>query len=238
MNLLKEIRKSMFIRKAAGVLIAYYVRLVWLTSRWESYGLEHAQPAWDANTPVLGCFWHARLLMMMKVWYGQHKFHMLISSHPDGQIVARAAESHNIGWVAGSTNRNPLQAMRKILGTLKGGESVGITPDGPRGPRYVATLGAIQIAKSAGVDVYPVAYSTTRGIFLKSWDRFLLPLPFGRGVFVYGEPVRIKDSKLSLEELRQLLEDRINLVTRQADALCGRTGEADLPMGEGDERLA
>jgi lysophospholipid acyltransferase (LPLAT)-like uncharacterized protein len=69
--------------------------------------------------------------------------------------------------------------------------------------------------------VLPASFSTTRGRFLGSWDRLLLPLPFGRGVFVVGEPVSV-GADADLETARRAIEDALNRVTREADRLCGR----------------
>ena len=108
---------------------------------------------------------------------------------------------------------------------LKNGASVGITPDGPRGPRYQASLGIIVMARLAGVDILPVSYSSTKGTFIKSWDRFFLPFPFGRGVFVCGSGIKVADSTKSDEELRQQLENSLKKLTQMADLYCGHTVE-------------
>jgi lysophospholipid acyltransferase (LPLAT)-like uncharacterized protein len=221
-KLLKKIRKSSSIRWLASFLITQYVRLIWATGKWEYLGKENPEVCWRANRPVIGCFWHGRLLMMLKVWLGPHKFHMLISSHPDGEIIARATQNFGFGWIVGSTNRGGRKALTTILKTLKKGESIGVTPDGPRGPRYKASLGVIQMARLARVAILPVSYSSSKGIFMKSWDQFFLPLPFGRGVFMYGPLIEVAESPKSDEELRQELETTLKNLTHKADLYCGR----------------
>ena len=114
--------------------------------------------------------------------------------------------------------------MMTIIKTLKGGESVGVTPDGPRGPRYKASMGIIQMARLANVPILPISYSSTRGIFMKSWDRFFLPLPFGRGIFIYGPLLDVANSPKSDEEMRQDLETRLRELTQRADQYCGQEG--------------
>jgi len=228
MNLLKKIRKSSFVRRCAAFLITQYVRLIWVTSKWEYLGKEYPQPYWDQNKPVIGCFWHGRLLMMFKVWLGPHKFHMLISSHPDGEIIARAAQNFGFGWIAGSSTRGGQKAFMNIVKILRKGESIGVTPDGPRGPRYRATLGIIQMARLGGAAILPVSYSSSRGIFIKSWDRFFLPFPFGKGVFMYGPLLEVAGSLKSDEAMRQELEQTLVSLTREADLYCRAGVEEDL----------
>ncbi len=222
MSLLKKLRKSRAIRRLASFFITQYVKLVWLTSRWEILGKEYSAPQWRQTKPMITCFWHGRLLMMFKAWGGQNKLHMLISSHPDGEIIARTTQSFGYGWIAGSSTRGGQKAFLKIVKVLKNGEAVGVTPDGPRGPRYQANPGVIQMARLAGVDILPVSYSSTRGIFMKSWDRFFLPFPFGRGVFVFGPMIEATDSSKSEEELCEVLNKSLRDLTRKADLHCGQ----------------
>jgi hypothetical protein len=230
LSFLKKIRRSSAIRQLASFLITQYVRFVWLTSKWEILGKENPDPYWEQNKPVVACFWHGRLLMMFKSWFGYHKLHMLISSHPDGQIIARTTQHFGYGWIAGSSNREGRKAVLNILKTLKRGDSVGVTPDGPRGPRDQASLGVIQMARLGNVAILPISYSSTRGIFMKSWDRFFLPFPFGRGVFIYGPMIEVSGASRSDEELRQELENSLKALTRKADLYCGQKVENHLLM--------
>lgn len=230
MSFFKTIRKSSSARRLASFFITQYVRLVWMTSKWEILGKENPDPYWEQNKPIIACFWHGRLLMMFKSWFGQHKLHMLISNHPDGQIIARTTQNFGYGWIAGSSNKGGRKAVLSILKTLKKGDSIGITPDGPRGPRYQASLGVIQMARLGNVALLPISYSSTRGTFMKSWDRFFLPLPFSRGVFIYGPMIEVINSSKSDEELREELEKSLNDLTRQADLYCGHSTEKLLLM--------
>lgn len=222
MSFLKTIRRSSITRGLAAFLITQYVRFVWMTSKWEVLGKEHPDLHWEQNKPLIACFWHGRLLMMFKSWFGQHKLHMLISSHPDGQIIARTTQRFGYGWIVGSSNRGGRKAILNILKTLKSGESVGITPDGPRGPRYKANLGVIQMARLGNTALLPISYSATRGIFMKSWDRFFLPFPFSKGIFIYGPLINVAGSSKTDEELCQQLENSLRELTVRADLHCGR----------------
>jgi lysophospholipid acyltransferase (LPLAT)-like uncharacterized protein len=221
-SLLKKIRRLPMARRLAAFFITQYVRLIWLTGKWEYLGNEHPAPYWRQNKPIIVCFWHGRLLMMFKAWGGFHKFHMLISSHPDGEIIARTTQNFGFGWIAGSSTRGGHKAFINILKILKKEESIGITPDGPKGPRYQASPGIIQIARLGKAAILPISYSSTRGSFMKSWDQFFLPYPFGRGVVMYGPLIDVAQSSKSDEELRQDLENSLNDLTQKADLYCGR----------------
>lgn len=182
-----------------------------------------AEKNWVKDNPLIAVFWHGRLLMMLKAWLSRddQAFNMLISNHSDGTFIAKAAEAFGFKWVVGSSNRQGAKAVRNILAVLEKGEVVGMTPDGPRGPRYVSKISPVTIARMADVDIFPSTFSVKRGFFLKSWDRFLLPLPFNRGVFVYGDPVIVRGSPKSDEELRIELENKLKEINDLADEMCG-----------------
>jgi hypothetical protein len=110
-------------------------------------------------------------------------------------------------------------ALRKLAGEMRRGSDSGIAPDGPRGPRQRAQIGAVLLARLSGCPLVPVTFAASRGKFLSSWDRFFIPYPFSRGVFVFGDPILVSkhEERSSLEEKRQLLEDELNRITKEAD---------------------
>jgi len=110
--------------------------------------------------------------------------------------------------------------MLRLLGR---GEYAGITPDGPRGPRMRAGDGIIALARLSGAPVIPVSYATVFRIHARSWDRFLIALPFSRGVFIWGEPINVpRDADAQMiEHVRRSIEDSLNRITAEADVMCG-----------------
>jgi lysophospholipid acyltransferase (LPLAT)-like uncharacterized protein len=171
-------------------------------------------------------FWHGRLLMMPIAWHRLTDFHMLISAHPDGRIIAGAMTYFGIETIAGSTRRGGSAAFRMMLKRLKEGGCVGITPDGPHGPAMKASLGIVNIARRARVPIVPLTYATSRRRVLATWDRFHLALPFGRGVYMWGEPIEIGVDldEAGLERARCLVEARMIDLVREAERRVGHRG--------------
>jgi lysophospholipid acyltransferase (LPLAT)-like uncharacterized protein len=148
---------------------------------------------------------------------------MLISSHADGKLIAHSVSYFGIQTIPGSSTRGGSEALRDLVRKLKSGESVGITPDGPRGPRMRARDGAIALARLSGVPVVPASISVSRRTVLRTWDQLIIPAPFGRGAMVWGDPITVPrdadDAKIA--ELRGLLEVALNDVSEEADKLSG-----------------
>jgi len=201
---------------------ALYIRLVWMTGRWQVIGGETSRGFWERGEPFILAFWHGRLLMMPYSWSPAHPIHMLISAHRDGQIISRTVAHFGIDTIVGSTKRGGTGALRAMIGAVANGECIGITPDGPRGPRMRASMGVANVARLTQVPVLPVTYGTSPRRLLSSWDRFVVAYPFGRGVILWGDPITIaRDAdEDEVERGRQRIEDELNRITAEADRLC------------------
>lgn len=203
---------------------ALYIRLVCRTTRWTTLGGEVPAAFWDRGRPFIGCFWHGRLIAMPHSWRPGAPIRVLTSGHADGRLLAAIVGRLGFPAVAGSTRKGGAKALRAMRKLLAEGTSVGITPDGPRGPRMRVSPGAVQLAAITGAPLVPASFATSRRRVLGTWDRFVLALPFARGVFVFGEPVTVpRDADAArLEACRQALEARLNEITARADRLCGQ----------------
>ncbi len=216
------------LRSAAGLrfscwLVQAYVRLVYRTGRWTVDGDSFPRAIRAAGGAFILAFWHGRLLMMPMAWQRLAPMHMLISAHVDGRLIAGAVRHFDIDSVAGSSNDGGSAALRAMVRWLKSGDCVGITPDGPDGPAMRASRGIVAVARLAATPVVPLAYATRRRRILGTWDRFHLPFPFSRGVFIWGEPISVATQldEAGMEERRQLIEEQLNRLTVEADRRMG-----------------
>jgi Uncharacterized protein conserved in bacteria len=225
MGLAKHIGKSETLRGTLCRLVAQYIRLVWWTGRWQVENGHIPAAFWDEGKPFILAFWHGRLLMVPGIWRDGEPLSVLISQHRDGQLIARTVAPLGVGAIPGSSTRGGTQAMRAMLKMLKAGDCVGITPDGPKGPRMRATGGIVAVARLSGCPVIPMAYSTRWQRRLKSWDRFLVPLPFSRGVVLWGQPITVpKDlDEAGAEHWRLKIEQTLNAQAEEADRRMGVT---------------
>ncbi len=223
MKLGKRISRNKTVQGCLCLLVAAYIRFVYLTSRWTVVGGDIPKRFWEDDKMFLLAFWHGRLLMMSRSWDLSKQIHMLISMHRDGRLISETVSHFGIKTIAGSTSKGGAAALRAMVRTVKAGEYIGITPDGPRGPRMRAQEGIVTIARLAKVPVIPVSFASNRSKVLGSWDRFVVALPFGRGAFVWGEPIEVPHTadKEILEETRQKIEDGLNATCAEADRLCG-----------------
>lgn len=222
--MLKRLLKTDSAQRLIAWLAAQYIRAVYATSRWTVIGAEHPHRLQAEGKPLILCFWHGRLLMMPKVWTYPAPMNMLISNHSDGRLIARTIRHFGIRTIWGSSTRGGTAALIAMTRALGEGGCAGITPDGPRGPRMRAAPGVAMVARLSGAPVVPVTYSMSRAAILRSWDRFMLPLPFSRGVFIWGEPIEVphKAKQPEMEAARAAIEAQLNRITHKADEICRR----------------
>lgn len=226
MRFVKNILKKTYVVRVIAALISFYIKFVFKTSKWQWINQEVITTLIKTDTPLIACFWHNRLLMMSMGWTGPHnKMHMLISAHRDGLLIAETMKHFGILTVEGSSSKGGTQALRNLITLLKNGHCVGITPDGPRGPRFKARGGIIQIAKLSGCPIIPVTYSTKRRKILKSWDRFIFTVPFNEGVFIAADPIYVSSSadQNEMKDALIKLEDTLKQISDDADKLCGHS---------------
>ncbi|MCP4923394.1 MAG: lysophospholipid acyltransferase family protein [bacterium] len=217
MTIWKRLRsRSWFVRFVAWS-VWQCVRFVYGTNRWTIEGEDIPEAYHRQGKPFILAFWHSRLMIACYSWDKEVPIHMIISEHADGKIISFAVGHYGIKTIAGSKTRRGAKALRKSIAALRRGDSIGITPDGPRGPREEVSEGICQIARLGKCDIIPLGCATSRHLRLGTWDRFFLSLPFGRGAFVWGEPLSYGGD---IDILREQVKKGLDNVTHRAESLC------------------
>ncbi len=198
-----------------------------MTNRHETLGRDIFPLVQQKKQAYIFTFWHNRLMLPLH-FYRHTDIGALISQSRDGELITQGAERFGYVISRGSASRGGSTGILGLIAHLKRGNSVIITPDGPRGPRETVQMGVIHLARITEIPVTPVSFSCTRHVRLNSWDRFMLPLPFGRIVTVIGEdiPIAKEAEGESLEHCRKQVEMAIRETTRIADEA---TGTAIIP---------
>ena len=195
--------------------------LVWgiaATMRRETRGHEEIDAIYRSGGHIILAFWHAQQLMI-PVGYRGAGAHVLISQHGDGEIIARIIARFGHQAVRGSSTRGGAGALRALIKLGRAGKDLVVTPDGPRGPRQVAKLGVVQLAKATALPIVPLAFACSTRQLFSSWDHFMVPYPFSRGLFLYGKPMFVsrEGDDSALEADRLMLERELNRLTKEAE---------------------
>ncbi|MDX2274758.1 MAG: lysophospholipid acyltransferase family protein [Hyphomonadaceae bacterium] len=230
--MLKQLLGNPLVQFLIGRTMGLYMLFVGVTTRWEKVNRQAIEPFFRGDKPMIGCIWHGRFALVHKMWAfgpGIPRAKMLISQSREGGIVAHVSRAVGAEVIRGSApkgqkRKGGVEAMRAMARHIEGGGVICMTPDGPRGPRMRAKLAPVQLAKLAGADLVGVAWSTKNRKVFSSWDRFILPLPFGRGALVWSDPIPAPApdaDSAELEAIRAKLEAEMIRIAAEADRIAG-----------------
>ncbi len=196
------------------------VRFVGMTNRIQYTGSDYQTLLREKKGPFIFSLWHSRALFPLN-YFGKLGVSVLVSQSKDGEYIAQLLKRHRVHPMRGSTSRDGSQGLLGLLHWLKRGHSVAIPPDGPRGPREIVQPGIIHLARLSGIPIIPASFHCTRHMRLNSWDRFVVPLPFGTTHIVSGDPIVIpRDlNRDGVETKRLQLEKTMHQVTHTAEDL-------------------
>lgn len=195
-----------------------FIEFLFLFSRVRTVGYDSIAEQVKSRRFIFA-FWHSRILLLCH----RHKnlnASIMVSNSGDGEVIAQVLQRQGHHTVRGSTRKGGLRALIQQIDDMRTHTRPGVViPDGPQGPRHKVQRGVILLAQKTGVPIIPLAYSSKRRKVFNSWDRFMLPYPWSKGIIVYGRPIEVKpdaDESAIAEGMAQL-EAELNRITQQAD---------------------
>jgi lysophospholipid acyltransferase (LPLAT)-like uncharacterized protein len=188
------------------------IRTLGPTLRYEVLGRRFAEQEWAAQQPCIWAFWHRVILPI--AWYGRNRGVVVMNTTAfDGQWTRKVIEWLGFGTAQGSSSRGGLRGLTVMAQRIAEGTDCAFTIDGPRGPRYVAKVGPVLLARMTGAPILVFHVGVDRGKTIeKTWDHFLLPELFARAVLIGAPAIRVPrdaDSemiKAKHEEMQKALE--------------------------------
>ncbi|MFU7502884.1 MAG: lysophospholipid acyltransferase family protein [Candidatus Tisiphia sp.] len=186
----KILKKNNFVLSVVTKLLYTYLRVVYFTCRWQFvFPDNYTKQQFLTEKGVIFAFWHNRLAFGPGIFAGHKDIYALISPHSDGKIIGNIVNKFGFGVINGSSNKNPVSALKIIIQKLHNGSNIVITPDGPRGPIYKINSNINKVAQKYNIKLIPVSCSASRYFLLKSWDKLIMPLPFGKITTFIGLPL-------------------------------------------------
>jgi lysophospholipid acyltransferase (LPLAT)-like uncharacterized protein len=221
--MIKNFLKNYFIKKFLSLVGALYIYIVYVSSQKTFINKDNFDKLILENKSFIYALWHDQLLLSPFTWQTKNRIDILISKHKDGDIIADLVKYHGFNSIRGSTNnpskvkeKNTISSIRKIIKTLKANVSIGITPDGPRGPRHKVSEGTINIARISNKKILPMALAYKEQWVLNTWDKFIIPKPFNKICIVWGDTIDIEINKIDVPIHQEALEKSLINITEIA----------------------
>ena len=221
MHIKKKLLKNFFVQNILGFFTFLYIRAVNLTSSIQFENESIPKQFWNDDKPFILAFWHSQLMMIGFAWKKKQNVNILASSHSDGRFGAIVGKYFNLNNIQ-TSEKNKSVSLRSIFKLLNDNNYIGITPDGPRGPKEIVSEGIIKIAKTSKVPIIPIGFWSSKNFKLKSWDSFLITLPFSKCSFVWNKPLEIPYNiqENQIQHYQKLLQEKINQSVKKAQNNC------------------
>lgn len=177
-----------------------YLHFVGFTSRVRIRLHPAAEPFISQKKSCVFAFWHRHQLMMC--YEHRHRgVRVLVSRSKDGELIAQALHRFGYKTIRGSSTRGGATALAELMDAVSSGAQAAVTPDGPKGPFRSVQPGVAVLAEKTGAPIIPCGWAGSRVKEIsKAWDRFLIPLPFGRYEIIFGDPLFLSAGEPSAEE--------------------------------------
>ena len=217
MSIRKKLLKHFIVQQLLAFIAFIYIVFVKITSNIKYENIDSPTKYWQNKKPFILAFWHGQLMTFSYTWKINKKLNILASSHSDGRFGASIARYFKLNNIPISSDGNNL-SLRPIFKILKSNNYIAITPDGPRGPKEKVSEGIIKIAKISKVPIIPVGFGSSKNFCLKSWDSFLITLPFSKCRIVWGDSITIPEN-LEDQEIatyKKIIEEKINECVKKA----------------------
>jgi len=215
--------KDQFKIKAFSFIGRCIFQLLFLLNKVKIHGEDNLLQLAKAGKPIMVCVWHGRLLFPS--WYIRIKMtnlHAIASRHSDAEIMARILKHWGYSLIRGSTRKGGKAVVQKMADVFKNGGIVAVTNDGPKGPPKVAKAGSTGLAIKYNVNMITITGSATKFWQMKSWDKFMLPKPFGHIDILVAPPLQIDIPPANNEEEIKLLSDYMNYYQDEVDRMTGK----------------
>jgi len=208
-------RKQRLLIRAADLTFYLLIKLIGRTVRWQVEGWENFEATTRNNSIPIYTFWHNRVFLATYFWQ-RRRIVVMTSQSFDGEYIARFIQRFGYGAARGSSTRGGTGAIVEMVRLMRAGCPTAFTIDGPKGPRYVAKMGAILLAKKTGHPILPFTITAAKQWSVNSWDKFQVPLPFTRALVNLAQPIYVpknadeNDLQAKRDELQQALDNLNN----------------------------
>jgi len=202
--------------KLADLTFYLLIKFIGLTVRWTVEGVEHLESISRSGALPIYTLWHNHIFLST-YFLRNRRIVVMTSRSFDGEYIARFIQRLGYGAARGSSTRGGIGAVRDMVKLMRSGCPTAFTIDGPKGPRHVAKMGAVLLAKKTGNAVLPFTVTPSKYFTINSWDRLQIPIPFTRALTTYAPPIQVP--KDATDEALQAKRDELQQVL---DELCAR----------------
>ena len=213
--MLKNLSKNKFFLNLFANLVYAALYLIKITSNWKGINEDIIQREIKGNNSVIVLIWHNQLMGSTFSWKFKPKLRPIATSHRDGQLSILVQRKFGLDPLLRDKNK-PTTLIRNISLASKNGDCIYITPDAPHGPVYQINTNIFKLASKFKMKVVFLTFKTNKFFQLNNWDKLKIPLPFGKGIFYWGEkvidPSNYNEEKKFNQDVQKELNNNMKII--------------------------
>jgi lysophospholipid acyltransferase (LPLAT)-like uncharacterized protein len=203
------------IHRVVPVLAGLYLNFVGWTGKITIKNKEILEQTKKQYKNFIYALWHCQEILLIFLHRNQ-KIYALVSKSKDGEYMNRILQRFGYMTIRGSTSTGAAMSVRSLIRCAKQGNSIALTPDGPKGPPRKIKHGITYLAQKASVPIIPIACALSRKLIINNWEPYMVPLPWTKGIVIYGNPIFVTETD-TIEDKSLELENTLNLLTEEAN---------------------
>ena len=207
--MLKRLSKNSFFLNIFANIIFLALWFIKHTSNWKGINEEIVEKELENKKSIIVLIWHNQLMGSTFSWKFKPKLRPIATSHRDGQLSILVQKKFGLDPLLRKKN-NPSFLIRDISKTKTDGDCIYITPDAPHGPKYQINTNIYKLAKKYNMKLAILSFKTNRFLKLKNWDQLRIPLPFSKGIYLWGEHIIDATHFKSEEEFNEIITKELN----------------------------
>jgi len=207
--MLKRLSKNNFFLNLFANLVFLSLWIIKSTSNWKGVNEEIIEKELTKKKTLIVLIWHHQLMGSTFSWKFKPKLRPIATSHRDGQLSTLVQKKFGLEPLLKKKD-NPPFLIKNISKAVQNGDCIYITPDAPHGPPKKINTNIFKLCQKFDLNIAILAFHTNRYFRINSWDKLKIPLPFSKGIYLWGnEIVQSKEFKNEID-FNKKISDELN----------------------------
>ena len=186
--MLKRLSKNNFFLNIFANLVFLSLWIIKSTSKWDSINEEIIEKELIKKKSLIILIWHHQLMGSTFSWKFKPKLRPIATSHRDGQLSTLVQKKFGLDPLLRKKD-NPTFLIKNISKAVQNGDCIYITPDAPHGPPKKINTSIFKLCQKFNLNIAILSFHTNKYFRINSWDKLKIPLPFSKGVYLWGNEI-------------------------------------------------
>jgi len=207
--MLKRLSKNNFFLQIFASLVFLSLWFIKSTSNWNGVNEEIIEKELTKKKTLIVLIWHHQLMGSTFSWKFKPKLRPIATSHRDGQLSTIVQKKFGLDPLLRKKD-NPTFLIKNISKAVQNGDCIYITPDAPHGPPQKINTNIFKLCQKFDLNIAILSFHTNRYFRINSWDKLKIPLPFSKGIHLWGnEIIQSKEFKNEID-FNKKISDELN----------------------------